>query len=70
MPALPPTIDLASHLVLAVVMFGLIRSLRRWPRLFALMTLPGTLAHELLHFGVGLLSGARPTSLSILPAEQ
>ena len=62
MPALPQTIDIFSHIVLACLMLGLIRSLRRWPWLFALITLPGTLAHELLHFGVGLLTGARPIS--------
>ena len=52
MPALPQTIDIISHIVLACLMLGLIRSLRRWPWLFALITLPGTLAHELLHFTV------------------
>jgi hypothetical protein len=70
MPALPQTIDITSHIALACLMLWLIRSLRRWPWVFALITLPGTLAHELLHFGVGLLTGARPISLSIFPAKQ
>ena len=35
--------------------------------LFIVLTLPGTLLHELLHFTVGLLLGARPVVISILP---
>lgn len=36
-------------------------------QLFIVLTLPGTLLHELLHFIAGLLFGARPVVISILP---
>ena len=39
----------------------------RWTWLYALSVLPGTLAHEAMHWLAGWLFGARPVSLSILP---
>lgn len=44
--------------------------LRRWPALYALLTWPGTLVHELLHYLAGLVTGARPVSLTIIPRQQ
>ena len=44
--------------------------LRRWPLLFALSIWPGTLAHELLHFLAGWLTGAKPVSLSVIPRRK
>lgn len=44
--------------------------LRRWPALYAVLTWPGTLAHELLHYVAGLLTGARPVSLTIIPRKE
>lgn len=44
--------------------------LARWGRAnlaFALVALPGTIAHELLHFIVGFLTLARPVRLSLWP---
>jgi hypothetical protein len=35
--------------------------------LFFLFTAAGTLCHELAHFSVGLLAGAEPTSLTVIP---
>lgn len=40
---------------------------RRLTLLHAFLRLPGTLAHELSHFLVGFVLGARPVSLSIRP---
>lgn len=37
---------------------------------FTLMQLPGTLCHELAHFVAGLLTFARPVSLSIIPRRE
>jgi hypothetical protein len=62
--------SLASHLaIFALLLVGFWR-MRRWPYLFALMTWPGTLAHELLHYLMGVIFGARPVSLSIIPRKQ
>ncbi len=33
----------------------------------ALLSLPGTILHELLHFCVGLILGARPVAFSLIP---
>ena len=42
---------------------------RRWMLLYALLVLPGTVLHELAHWVVGLLTGARPGSLHLLPVR-
>jgi hypothetical protein len=58
---------LLAYLVPAVV--GAL-ALARWRRanfFLAVVALPGTAAHEILHFVVGFLAGARPISLSFWP---
>jgi hypothetical protein len=47
----------------------LLRSLNRFVRLWALLNLPATFLHELAHAFVGLISGARPTRLSLWPKK-
>jgi hypothetical protein len=37
---------------------------------FFLLTAPGTLCHELAHFGVGLLSNAEPIAINMLPRRR
>jgi len=37
---------------------------------FFLLTAPGTLCHELAHFGVGLLTNAEPTGINLLPKRK
>ncbi|NRR31838.1 hypothetical protein HSX11_16805 [Oxalobacteraceae bacterium] len=54
---------LAPSLLLALV----IRALARRHPIFFLFTLAGTLCHELAHFGAGLLTCAKPVSLTIIP---
>ena len=54
---------LAPSLALALV----IRALARRHPFFFLFTLAGTICHELAHFVVGLVTFARPASLSVLP---
>lgn len=54
---------LAPSLALAVV----IRALARRHPFFFLFTLAGTICHELAHFVVGLVTFARPGSLSVVP---
>jgi hypothetical protein len=37
---------------------------------FFLLTAPGTLCHELAHFGVGLLTNAEPTGINMIPRRR
>jgi hypothetical protein len=41
--------------------------MQRMPRFFSLLSLPGTVGHELLHLLVGTLTLARPVAASLLP---
>ena len=54
---------LAPSLALAVVL----RALARRHPFFFLFTLAGTVCHELAHFVVGLVTCARPGSISVVP---
>lgn len=66
---------LCSHLLLALYLLPsaclavLIARLARLHPLFLVFTVAGTLCHELAHLLVGLLAGARPLALSILPRK-
>ncbi len=61
---------IAPHVAVIVLIWILLRALRRWPWGYAIALWPGTLAHELLHYLAGLLTGARPVSVSLLPRRQ
>ncbi|MES2257630.1 MAG: hypothetical protein V4724_03875 [Pseudomonadota bacterium] len=54
---------LAPSLLLALV----IRRLSARHPFFFLFTLAGTVCHELAHFCVGLLTGARPAAFTVIP---
>lgn len=56
-----------GHVLLFVGIGLAFRLLRRVPYLYVVARMPGTFAHELLHFLVGWLLGARPVSLSVRP---
>jgi len=45
----------------------LLHWLRRMPRFFSLLSLPGTFGHELLHFLLGTITLAKPVKASLLP---
>lgn len=66
----PDMTALIGHLLLIVLLLLLTLRLRRWPRSYAALTWPGTLAHEFLHYLAGLLTGARPVSLTIIPRKE
>lgn len=79
MLAYPFSIDAIVHAEpAALVLHGAMLSaalivpfaLHRWPRGYAFALWPGTVAHELLHWVAGVLAGARPVSLSLLPRRQ
>ena len=46
---------------------ALLHRLREMPRFFSLVSLPGTIGHELLHFLVGTLALAKPVKVSLMP---
>lgn len=60
-------VNVASHTSILLALIVMLLWLRRWPLLFALSIWPGTVAHELLHFLAGWVTGAKPVSLSVIP---
>lgn len=54
--------------IMAALTVGLLRA-RLHPLTFAVISWPGTVAHETAHFIVGLLLGAKPTGFSLLPSK-
>ena len=56
--------------VLVVAAYVLLRSLRHSMWRVALFSLPGTIAHELMHLGVGYVLGAKPHGFSVWPRAQ
>ncbi len=70
MPALPDNLTLASHGLLLTLLATALLALRRWPYAYAFSLWPGTVAHELLHYAAGLLAGAKPVALSVIPRRK
>ncbi len=60
----------APHVAMVALLVFALRALRRWPPGYAIALWPGTVAHELLHYAAGLLAGARPVAISLLPRRQ
>lgn len=59
--------DMLLYLAPSVLLALLIRQLSARHPFFFLFTAAGTACHELAHFSVGLLTGARPGSFTIIP---
>jgi len=59
--------DLLVYLLPSAALALLIRVLAGTHPVFFLFTVAGTICHELSHFCVGLLTGARPTALCVIP---
>ena len=70
LPSMPDHFTLALHALALVVVAGALLWLRRWPYVYAFSLWPGTVAHELLHYIAGLLAGAKPVSLSVIPRRK
>lgn len=70
MPALSDPLAVIPHAIALLLLSGALLMLRRWPWVYALSLWPGTVAHELLHYVAGLLFGARPLSLSVIPRRK
>jgi hypothetical protein len=59
--------DILLYLLPSLALAFLIWMVTSLHPLFFVFSAAGTLCHELAHFSVGLLTGAEPTGLSILP---
>jgi hypothetical protein len=57
----------AACILGAIVIIALAKHAGMW--IYALVALPGTFAHELAHFVVGLLLGAQPSFPSLIPVR-
>jgi hypothetical protein len=64
-----PTREWAYVLAVAAALWGL-RKARRFFPVFALLVLPGTLAHEGLHALLGLVLRGRPAGFTLLPRRE
>jgi hypothetical protein len=56
-----------GYLAVVIATAALLHRLRSMPRFFSLISLPGTVGHELLHFLVGTLTLAKPVRVSLMP---
>lgn len=68
--AMPELTSDIPHAIALLMLSAALLMLRRWPWVYALSLWPGTVAHELLHYIAGLLFGARPLSLSVIPRRK
>jgi hypothetical protein len=59
--------DIALYLAPSVALAALIHILGRRHDAFIVFYLSGTICHELAHYGMGLVTMARPTSFSVIP---
>lgn len=62
--------DLLLYLLPSLALAFLFWMLSRAHPAFFLLTAPGTLCHELAHFGVGLLSNAEPVGINMIPRRR
>lgn len=63
----PPDLVFWSYLVAVTALAVALHWTRRMPRFFSLLSMPGTIGHELLHFFIGTLTLAKPVKASLLP---
>lgn len=59
--------DILTYLAPSLALALVIRVLAGTHPFFFLFTAAGTICHELAHYVVGLLTGARPTSFTVIP---
>ena len=64
---LPIGWSFCGYLAVVTATAALLHYLQRMPRFFSLISLPGTVGHEFLHFLVGTLALARPVKVSLMP---
>jgi hypothetical protein len=59
--------EATPYLLVAIAIALLVRMLRGYFLIFAILCLPGTIAHEFSHWITGLVTGAQPTSMNLIP---
>jgi len=67
---MPLTLPILLYLAALAALLGLLSRARRSLWLLSLAALPGTLCHELCHWGVGKVLGGRPTHFTVLPRRE
>lgn len=60
----------AIHLLPCVTIASLLRLIAQRPYWYALLSLPGTFLHELLHLAIGAILNANPESLRLWPRRR
>jgi len=56
-----------GYFTAVIAIAAVLHRLRGMPRFFSLVSLPGTVVHESLHFLVGTLALAKPVKVSLIP---
>ena len=59
-----------AFLAVLVAVLGLLHFCRRFFLIFAILVLPGTLAHECCHLVFGLLLNGKPAAFNLLPRRE
>ncbi len=62
--------DVLVYLIPSVLLALVIRFLAGTHPIFFALTVAGTLCHELSHWLIGLVSGARPSALTVIPVKK
>ena len=62
--------DVLVYLIPSAALAVVIRILAGTHPFFFLFTLAGTICHELMHFVIGLLTGARPGGFTVIPVKK
>lgn len=63
-------VDIVLYLIPSLLLAAVMRLLAGKNRFCALLLIAGTFMHELMHFVVGLMLGARPVSASLIPKRR
>ena len=61
-----PTEAYGMYVALFLLTAGLVRCSLH-PTVFALIAWPGTVAHELSHYAIGMILGGKPSSMTLMP---
>lgn len=64
------TAPFAIYLAAVIGIVALLRWLQRYLLIFFVAALPGTIAHELTHFLMGIVSGGKPRGFSVIPRRR
>lgn len=72
MSELLPGLDQRSLIYLGAVALclWLFNQVRRWLWVFSLLALPGTVGHELCHWGAGKLLNGQPIGFTVIPRRE